>query len=623
LVKITAYIIGNTKKVALIFVIVIVSISYGLFFYLQNNTENNVRNSLFEQQKQQQIDSTESLSRHVGSSMDSIMARLQAVSNSDLLQQGDSSSNKTKKLLQETYTQINTITPIDRLLILDKDDIVIVDVTTEREESVRGIDFSYRDWVNQTKSTRTAVFSNGFDGIDGKYNIAVSYPIINKISGEYLGQVGTLIPTIPFFEHYGNIYDIKSQYLAVLDRNSVELTHPIKSFIGKPFFGSQIQESTGQNKILNNYVQNVMSGKAAFEIYEFENGQRLNTGHPVFLAGKPTYFVFTLTPTSAIFSSINEVISSDRIGEFSLLVGTTTAVVVLILFLIKWSNNLNDEVRRRTREISDYSKQLSIANEQLKIHDKTQREFINLAAHELRTPIQPILSLTEVLLLKKGNIEEYRKYLDMVIKNARRLKQLTEDILDVTRMESHTLSLKKEQFDINDIINDVVLGFRSQIEGDNKGGNQTKILFEPKEDITFIEADKGRIYQVVSNLLGNAVKFADSEGSVSITSEKKDNQAIVTVKDNGRGIGSEMMPRLFSKFASKSFTGPGLGLYISKNIVEAHGGKIWAHNNYDGKGATLTFSIPLIKEEEQHQKQQRLTDRQKTNNGTSDDEEYE
>jgi signal transduction histidine kinase len=623
LVKITAYIIGNTKKVALIFVIVIVSISYGLFFYLQNNTENNIRNSLFEQQKQQQIDSTESLSRHVGSSMDSIMARLQAVSNSDLLQQGDSSSNKTKKLLQETYTQINTITPIDRLLILDKDDIVIVDVTTEREESVRGIDFSYRDWVNQTKSTRTAVFSNGFDGIDGKYKIAVSYPIINKISGEYLGLVGTLIPTIPFFEHYGNIYDIKSQYLAVLDRNSVELTHPIKSFIGKPFFGSHIQESTGHNKILNNYVQNVMSGKAAFEIYEFENGQRLNTGHPVFLAGKPTYFVFTLTPTSAIFSSINEVISSDRIGEFSLLVGTTTAVVVLILFLIKWSNNLNDEVRRRTREISDYSKQLSIANEQLKIHDKTQREFINLAAHELRTPIQPILSLTEVLLLKKGNIEEYRKYLDMVIKNARRLKQLTEDILDVTRMESHTLSLKKEQFDINDIINDVVLDFRSQIEGDNKGGNQTKILFEPKEDITFIEADKGRIYQVVSNLLGNAVKFADSEGSVSITSEKKDNQAIVTVKDNGRGIGSEMMPRLFSKFASKSFTGPGLGLYISKNIVEAHGGKIWAHNNYDGKGATLTFSIPLIKEEEQHQKQQRLTDRQKTNNGTSDDEEYE
>ena len=603
--KIIAYFTGNTKKVALVFVIVIVSISYGLFFYLQNNTENNIRNSLFEQQKQQQIHSTESLSRHVGSSFDSIMARLQAVSNSDLLQQGDTSSSKTKRLLQEMHTQIDTITPIDRLLILDNNDIVTVDVTTEGEETFVGIDFSYIEWVNLTKSTRTAVFSNGFVGIDGKYKIAISYPIINKISGEYLGLVGTLIPTIPFFEHYGNIYDIKSQYLAVLDRNSVELTHPIKSFIGKSFFGSHIQESAGHNKILNNFVQKVMSGNAASEIYEFKNGQRLNTGHPVFIAGQPTYFVFVVTPTSAIFSSINEVISSDRTGEFFLLVGTTAAVVVLILFLIKWSSNLNNEVRRRTREISDYSKQLSTANEQLKIHDKTQKDFINLAAHELRTPIQPILALSEVLLLKRGNIEEYGEILDVVNRNARRLKRLTEDILDVTRIESHTLSLKREQFNINDVIKDAVQDFRSQVEGDKKGGSQTKILFEHGEDIIFVEADKGRISQVISKLLDNAIKFTDGEGTVSFISEKKDNQAIVSIKDTGRGIDPEILQKLFSKFSSKSFAGTGLGLYISKSIVEAHGGKIWAHNNCDGQGATFTFSIPLIKEEEQH-----LTDRQ-------------
>ncbi|CAN5385228.1 hypothetical protein BH18THE2_BH18THE2_36510 [soil metagenome] len=603
--KIIAYFTGNTKKVALVFVIVIVSISYGLFFYLQNNTENNIRNSLFEQQKQQQIHSTESLSRHVGSSFDSIMARLQAVSYSDLLQQGDTSSSKTKRLLQEMHTQIDTITPIDRLLILDNNEIVTVDVTTEGEETFVGNDFSYLEWVNLTKSTRTAVFSNGFVGIDGKYKIAISYPIINKISGEYLGLVGTLIPTIPFFEHYGNIYDIKSQYLAVLDRNSVELTHPIKSFIGKPFFGSHIQESAGHNKILNNFVQKVMSGNAASEIYEFKNGQRLNTGHPVFIAGQPTYFVFVVTPTSAIFSSINEVISSDRTGEFSLLLGTTAAVVVLIFFLIKWSSNLNNEVRRRTREISDYSKQLSTANEQLKIHDKTQKDFINLAQHELRTPIQPILALSEVLLLKRGNIEEYGEILDVVNRNARRLKRLTEDILDVTRIESHTLSLKREQFNINDVIKDAVQDFRSQVEGDKKGGSQTKILFEHREDIIFVEADKGRISQVISNLLDNAIKFTDGEGTVSFISEKKDNQAIVSIKDTGRGIDPEILQKLFSKFSSKSFAGTGLGLYISKSIVEAHGGKIWAHNNSDGQGATFTFSIPLIKEEEQH-----LTDRQ-------------
>ena len=150
LAKIIAHFTGNTKKVALVFDILIVSISYGLFFYLQNN----IRNSLLEQQKQQQTDSTEALSRHVGSNLDSIMARLQAISNSDLLQKGDISSNETKAVLQEMYTQIDTITPIDRLLILDNNDIVTVDVTSEGEETFVGIDFSYRDWVNQTKSTR-------------------------------------------------------------------------------------------------------------------------------------------------------------------------------------------------------------------------------------------------------------------------------------------------------------------------------------------------------------------------------------------------------------------------------------------------------------------------------------
>ena len=596
---------------AVVSVIVIVSISYGLFFYLQNNTENNIRNSLFEQQKQRQIESTESISRHVGSSLDSIMARLQALSSSDLLQQGDKPGSETRRLLQQTYTQINTITPIDRLLILDKDNMVTADVATEGEKSFRGIDFSYREWANLTESTRTAIFSNGFNGIDGKYKIAIANPIINKTSGEYLGLVGTLIPTITFFEHFGNIYDINSQYLAVLDRNSVQLTHPMKSFIGKPFFGSYIQEATGHNKILNNYVQTVMSGKGAFEIYDFKNGQRLNTGYPVFIAGKPTYFVFIVTPTSTIFSNINEVISSDRLGEFSLLAGTTAAVVVLILFLLRWNSNLNNEVRRRTREISDYSKQLFITNEQLRTNDKMQNEFINLAAHELKTPTQPILSLSEVLLQKRGNIEEYREALEIINKSARRLKRLTENIFDATRIGSHTLALKREQFNINDVVKDILRDFGSQVGKDNRSKNLT---FESKEDNILVMADKKRISQVISNLVDNAIKYTNSEGSVSITSEIGDDQAIVTVRDNGNGIDSEIMPRLFSKFASNSFAGTGLGLYISKNFVEAHGGKIWATNNYNGKGATFAFSIPTIREEEHirnnKQTNKQLTDKQ-------------
>jgi signal transduction histidine kinase len=224
-----------------------------------------------------------------------------------------------------------------------------------------------------------------------------------------------------------------------------------------------------------------------------------------------------------------------------------------------------------------------------------QNEFINLAAHELKTPTQPILSLSEVLLQKRGNIEEYREALEIINKSARRLKRLTENIFDATRIGSHTLALKREQFNINDVVKDILRDFGSQVGKDNRSKNLT---FESKEDNILVMADKKRISQVISNLVDNAIKYTNSEGSVSITSEIGDDLAIVTVRDNGNGIDSEIMPRLFSKFASNSFAGTGLGLYISKNLVETHGGKIWAHNNSNEKGATFVFSIPLVKEEE-------------------------
>jgi signal transduction histidine kinase len=396
-----------------------------------------------------------------------------------------------------------------------------------------------------------------------------------------LGLVAASLPTIYFFEHYGNIYDIKSQYLAVLDRNSVQLIHPVKSFIGTSFFGNHTQEVTGHNEILNNIIRTVMSGKPYFGTYEFKNGERLNTGYPIFAGLKPEYFIFIITPTSTIFSQINDVISTQRIEIFSLLAGITTAVVVLIIFLIKWNTNLNNEVKRRTR-------QLESANEQLKVHDNMQREFINVAAHELRTPIQPILGLSEILRSKIMD-EQQRSLVDVISRNAKRLQNLTEDILDVTRIESHSLRLKKGEFNLKDVIliciNDLTLNRHN-----NKQPDDVKISYEPRD--IFVQADKGRISQVISNLLGNALKFTN-DGSISIISEKKDGQVIVRIKDTGTGIDSELFPRLFSKFASKSFSGTGLGLFIAKSIVEAHGGRIWAENNADGKGATFSFSLPL------------------------------
>jgi two-component system, OmpR family, sensor histidine kinase VicK len=229
--------------------------------------------------------------------------------------------------------------------------------------------------------------------------------------------------------------------------------------------------------------------------------------------------------------------------------------------------------------------------EQLKVHDKMQKEFIDIAAHELRTPIQPILGLTGVLRSRKGRDREEEELMDVIIRNARRLQRLTEDILDITRIESQSLHLKKERFDINEVILNAITDSRNHIK--RESNYNIKFIYKDRKDI-FVEADKARIIQVISNLLCNAIKFTN-HGTVTISVEEKDNyQIVVSIKDTGIGIDPEIVSRLFSKFATKSNTGTGLGLFISKSIIESHGGMIWAENNPGGeKGAIFYFSLPL------------------------------
>ena len=163
------------------------------------------------------------------------------------MQQGNLVGNKTTEELEDTYHQINSRTLLDRLFILDKNNIVTSSIAAKDLPRFVGVDFSYRDWARETKNTLMPVFSNGFEGRDGIYRIAITFPIANKNTGEYMGLVVASLSTIPFFEHYGNIYDINSQYLAVLDRNAVQLINPVKSFIGTSFFGNHTQQVTGHN----------------------------------------------------------------------------------------------------------------------------------------------------------------------------------------------------------------------------------------------------------------------------------------------------------------------------------------------------------------------------------------
>jgi signal transduction histidine kinase len=232
--------------------------------------------------------------------------------------------------------------------------------------------------------------------------------------------------------------------------------------------------------------------------------------------------------------------------------------------------------------------------EKLKVHDKMQTEFINIASHEMKTPTQSILGYAELLEDSCKKSEE----VDAIKRNAERLQKLAINLLDVSRIESQTLKLRKEIVNINEKI----LNVKKDIENQSPYSRAVRILvIDPGENKPlYVQADKVRLYEVIANLLSNALKFTQ-KGTISISTEIISNmsnnsgEVIIRISDTGVGIHPEILPKLFTKFATRSDRGTGLGLFICKGIVEAHGGRIWAENNSDGKGATFSFTLPFGK----------------------------
>ena len=276
-------------------------------------------------------------------------------------------------------------------------------------------------------------------------------------------------------------------------------------------------------------------------------------------------------------------------------VGYFVNIIALIMSSIQYSTYLkkaNSLIRENLKKLQE--------------NEKLKDDFINIAAHELRTPIQPILGLSDLInrTLQNNTSEidksELKDDIKVIYRNAKKLQKLTNDILDVSRIDSHKLNLDVSNFDFVDLIKntiqDVTINAEKKEENisiDCNFDNETK-LNDVLEQSILVEGDKARISQVLLNLLNNATKFT-KEGKIIITvlMKKDRKEVVVSISDKGNGIDSEVMNHLFEKFISKSDSGTGLGLYISKNIVEAHGGKIWASNNLNGIGSTFSFSIPV------------------------------
>jgi signal transduction histidine kinase len=600
--------LGNPLLSSIIISILIFSLAFGLYFFSRGSAEDSIRELLFEQQKQEQIENTQSLSNRIESDLDRVVMRLELLAREPGLQKGELTSQETSTLLKQADTYINSrITPIDTLGLLNSSNI-LVNISPDEFRSYIGLDRSQTGYVEEVNKSWQPYISSGFAGALGRYIIAIGVPITNLETGSHVGIIATAPLTTKFFERYGNILNVNAQFIVALDRDGKYLTAAPPELVGKDFFGEEVQNlMNGNPDVYRLYENAVRSGEPGSAVFDAGFGERFATAYPVVYGPQGQIMTVILsTPTAAIYSEIENALFVQKLQTIIILIAATSAISALIFFILRRNVALERKVEERTSE-------LRTANEELRIHDKVQKEFINIAAHELRTPIVPILNLSELLYSKvllysnvKGEQqeqeqEEQREMLEVILRNANRLLQLTEDILDVTRIESHTLKLRKERFNLNDAILDVIEDDRKQITNAN-----VKVMYEPGNSVTVIEADRRRLTQVISNLLNNAIKFT-KEGTVTVTTtvKRKDDgdaggEIVVAVKDTGTGIDHELMPRLFTKFATKSYQGTGLGLFISKSIIEAHGGKMWAENNNDGdygmkhKGATFYFTLPVV-----------------------------
>jgi signal transduction histidine kinase len=465
---------------------------------------------------------------------------------------------------------------IDFYMWLDSDGrmVWLSNINQTAYAQFRGTDLSYRLYFITPKDTGQLYYSSVIDSNDRIPRLYVSYPVLGEL-GQFMGLVaaGIRSDAIGDFLESQLAPNLQSK-VVLLDNTGIILYAEDPQYVGRNVFGIKFQSFLASSDpetlaAMNEGFTEALAGSQGMRDVALNGESGTFVYKPIILEGKQFGVLYIVTP-HAYASDVAGLIDQQKNFSLMLIVITSAAAVGAILIIVTWNSRLEQTVRAKTTE-------LTVANEQLKANDRMQKEFINIAAHELRTPIQPILGVAEML---EDELGDRKDDIRMIARNARRLERLTRDLLDVAKIDGQTLRLTKEKFDISEMASDLVQDYRKR---------GSTIEYEPAQGV-IVEADRERITQVVSNLLDNAIKFAKN-GKIAVAVKKEGDGASISVRDDGAGIDAEIIPRLFTKFTSKSQSGTGLGLYISKSIVEAHGGRIWGENNKD-KGATFTFTIP-------------------------------
>lgn len=601
----------SRNNVIILLMIAIIGIGLSILSYQYSSfTANEIANISSQDVRSNARIEVYQLSRILVRSMESISNNLQGLSNSITLL--DIKNDDVQRLFDSAQTSTKDLT--NGYYMFDMNGEIISKTSNNSiEASYYGIQANSSD-IFLSPNTRNTTYYSSIIDVNNQFPLLfISYPVLKDNvtinDSAYRSNVsnfeGIVFTTIDLSKLGDFLQKELSPEFAsnvgLIDKNGVILYSQNRNVVGKNYLTPEFQDLIPPEikDIYNNILTTSLTGGSGLRDISFNDNMTTIAYQPITLDGEFLWSLYISTPHS-LASNVGYLINQQANFSTIVIIVVGSMAFGIAFLILSWNKRLEGAVESRTvqlkktnESLSESNSLLASANKQLEIHDNMQKEFINVAAHELRTPIMPILGEAELL---ENDISDNefasvsKEQISSIIRNAKRLDRLAADILDVTNIEGKSLKLNKSTFDINEILSELVKEYSRQIENDQSKGKRLKILYDPIHVRIF--ADRYRITQVISNIINNAIKFTE-QGSITIEGTMNSDELRIKITDTGKGIDKEIVNRLFDKFVSRSEQGTGLGLFISKNIMESHGGTIAGFNNENGTGATFVFTLPL------------------------------
>ena len=601
----------SRNNVIILLMIAIIGIGLSILSYQYSSfTANEIANISSQDVRSNARIEVYQLSRILVRSMESISNNLQGLSNSITLL--DIKNDDVQRLFDSAQTSTKDLT--NGYYMFDMNGKIISKTSNNSiEASNYGIQANSSD-IFLSPNTRNTTYYSSIIDVNNQFPLLfISYPVLkdnvtindNAYRSNISNFEGIVFTTIDLSK-LGDFLqrELSPEFasnVGLIDKNGVILYSQNRNVVGKNYLTPEFQDLIPPEikDIYNNILTTSLTGGSGLRDISFNDNMTTIAYQPITLDGEFLWSLYISTPHS-LASNVGYLINQQANFSTIVIIVVGSMAFGIAFLILSWNKRLEGAVQSRTvqlkktnESLTESNSLLASANKQLEIHDNMQKEFINVAAHELRTPIMPILGEAELI---ENDISDNefasvsKEQISSIIRNAKRLDRLAADILDVTNIEGKSLKLNKSTFDINEILSELVTEYSRQIENDQSKGKRLKIQYDPIHARIF--ADRYRITQVISNIINNAIKFTE-KGSIAIEGTMSSDELRIKITDTGKGIDKEIVNRLFDKFVSRSEQGTGLGLFISKNIMESHGGTITGFNNENGTGATFVFTLPL------------------------------